>query len=869
MDLKYQNSILKPPPDFSFPFPPYSIQKEFMSTLYEVLEKGQCGIFESPTGTGKSLSIICGALRWLCDHDTRNKEDLKKSIELLEKELSKFDFDAGADWLTVQSNQAVVSRDKIELQVKLQCIEDNEKFIQKIKDDFEKERLLKDKKAPCITRKLTPSLSETSDNDDTDMLLEEVQNDDADKSESEDETENEYEPTKIYFCSRTHSQLSQFIGEIKKTPYKDNIRVVPLASRQTLCINPDVKKLRTISLINERCLELQKNKTSKATQTGSSKQVIKKKKCSHSCPFNNTTSVKQLSEQITIEVKDVEELVHLGQKNTACPYYAARAAVRLSQLVVVPYNTLLHKSTREASKIKLKDNIVIIDEAHNLLDAIGNMHSSSVTGNQLCLCHNQLTQYKNKYEKLFSASNLLYLNQLIYVIGQLISIIGGKGGCNPAEGSGKTIDTKIYTLVEFVHVVEIDNYNLYKLLNFCQKSKLTRKLQGFAEKYQNIVTPVVKQEIGLKAFLKNISTKNNQAPEVPAAPQTQVNAESNNPILIVLSFIESLTNHCEDGRIICSRQATVGKGSLKFLLLNPAAHFEDIVKEAKSVIVAGGTMQPISEFRDQLFKNAGAEPSRIVDFSCGHVIQPQNILPIIVCSGSTGKQLDFSYQARDTVIMKNEVGRILDNMCNVVPAGIVCFFPSYDYEQSIYQHLEKSGIIEKLSKKKKIFREPKKTSEVDNVLAEYAKVIQSDKENCNKKPNGCLLFSVIGGKLSEGLNFSDDLGRCVIVVGLPYPNIKSAELQEKMSFLDKTAGPGSGQMHYENLCMKAVNQSIGRAVRHKDDYATVLLLDHRYSRPHIQSALPKWMKPSLQTCEKFGPVFSAVTKFFKSKRENP
>lgn len=56
---------------------------------------------------------------------------------------------------------------------------------------------------------------------------------------------------------------------------------------------------------------------------------------------------------------------------------------------------------------------------------------------------------------------------------------------------------------------------------------------------------------------------------------------TSNPILPIITFLESLTNHCEDGRIICSRQSTVARGSLKFLLLNPAAHFQDIINEAR------------------------------------------------------------------------------------------------------------------------------------------------------------------------------------------------------------------------------------------------------------------------------------------------
>ena len=60
-----------PKRDFRHPYTPYAIQLDFMQKLYETLDAGKIGIFESPTGTGKSLSLICGSLAWLRDQTVR------------------------------------------------------------------------------------------------------------------------------------------------------------------------------------------------------------------------------------------------------------------------------------------------------------------------------------------------------------------------------------------------------------------------------------------------------------------------------------------------------------------------------------------------------------------------------------------------------------------------------------------------------------------------------------------------------------------------------------------------------------------------------------------------------------------------------
>lgn len=127
--------------------------------------------------------------------------------------------------------------------------------------------------------------------------------------------------------------------------------------------------------------------------------------------------------------------------------------------------------------------------------------------------------------------------------------------------------------------------------------------------------------------------------------------------------------------------------------------------------------------------------------------------------------------------------------------------------------------------------------------------------------------------MSEGINFSDDMGRCVVMVGLPYPNMNSPELKEKMQYLNANFPKSCdnqlpGQVHYENICMKAVNQSIGRAIRHRNDYASILLLDQRYSRNNVRKKLPTWINKSLRVVDKFGPIMPTLKNFYLCKRKS-
>jgi chromosome transmission fidelity protein 1 len=162
---------------------------------------------------------------------------------------------------------------------------------------------------------------------------------------------------------------------------------------------------------------------------------------------------------------------------------------------------------------------------------------------------------------------------------------------------------------------------------------------------------------------------------------------------------------------------------------------------------------------------------------------------------------------------------------------------------------------------------------------EYSKAIDSGK--------GGLLLSVVGGKMSEGINFSDKLGRCVIIIGLPFPNIMSGEWKAKLAYIEAAAeerlqiegvgekernekGKAAGREFYENATMRAVNQSVGRAIRHRNDYASIIMIDKRFGSDRIKGKLPGWIREGLvagSDRKGFAELMGGLGPFFRSKKD--
>jgi chromosome transmission fidelity protein 1 len=229
--------------------------------------------------------------------------------------------------------------------------------------------------------------------------------------------------------------------------------------------------------------------------------------------------------------------------------------------VTLPYPLLLQKSAREALDLSLKDHVVIIDEAHNLMNAISSIYSITVSLAQLKRSQAQLEFYFSKFKNRLKGKNKVYIMQIIRILTSLVSYL-------------EKLDKKNDGIVasgDILAMQGIDQVNFFKLQRYINESKLARKVEGYV------------------THKENKEQENNG--KLPEAKSTQPTASI--PVLThIQGFLLALTNPSTEGKIFHGK--TEDKDPcFRYLLLDPAHHFKEIVEEARAVILAGGTMEPV------------------------------------------------------------------------------------------------------------------------------------------------------------------------------------------------------------------------------------------------------------------------------------
>lgn len=129
---------------------------------------------------------------------------------------------------------------------------------------------------------------------------------------------------------------------------------------------------------------------------------------------------------------------------------------------------------------------------------------------------------------------------------------------------------------------------------------------------------------------------------------------------------------------------------------------------------------------------------------------------------------------------------------------------------------------------------------------------------------GGLLLAVFRGKMSEGISFNDNYCRAVFCVGIPFPSTKDLQIQLKMRYNDSRSkvdsGYLSGSYWYGLQAFRAVNQALGRCIRHLKDYGALFLIDARYTER--ASSLARWLSKSFQTYSSFGQMNMKLKEFY-------
>ena len=783
----------------NFPYKPYPNQIKYMEKVIEALNSGQYAALESPTGSGKTLCLLTSVLSWVRINQRKNKFKGKiiyatrthSQINNIIKELKKTNYDP--------ITSIICSRDKF-------CIHDDLKKSYKnnqlnemcriCKNEFKKiDHLQIINLKNVIVNQIEEMQKINFDNKNIDL--------DVQLSEFKENIEKYIKKIYMYEIDDITSNLNklkELININKKIP-------------NNYIITEELKRL------NERIININNNNNL-------------------SCEYYNKT--KEIP-KIYFNDLDIESIYKLGKESNFCPfYYNIKKAKITANLIILPYQYILNPYIRYSFKFDIHDSIIILDEGHNIIDVLEDVSCNSIN-------YKNCQDIQNLFQTIIDSSNeeinefdQNYLFQSYNLVINIMKHLGQKiiNTQIPKRGSQEikvknTLFLNIEDFKDFFYIpydntiVEKykndseENFSKYmidiknKLIIFLQNFLLQKKKKCFD--YLRIFRKNNKDEKKLYDYLIEHKNDLNSLDEM-------INFLKN-----FQEYNNTTENEEKSSFFFILKCNDYNKRQLKIQCISPLKKFNSLKDfDLRTLILTSGTLTPINFYESQLKKPFP------IQLENSNLIHPSHIKFDLICNYLYNnfdlryRELKNQEEKKNNEIMIYNIGKIVLNLIkNVNKGGVLIFFSSYDKMNKFYVNWLNNKIISEIEKYKKVNIDSKK----------LRKTIENFKEDLNS-----VLFTVSKGINSEGIDFTDDYGRMVICIGIPFADISDPKIYMKKKYLnDKYKDyynnslnkfinnpPLSGNMWYALEAIKTTNQCLGRIIRHIYDYGCLICIDSRF-----------------------------------------
>ena len=507
-----------------------------------------------------------------------------------------------------------------------------------------------------------------------------------------------------------------------------------------------------------------------------------------------------LEDYIHSEPRHVDQILKYAERNGVCAWATARDVARSTNIIVCDYNHVFVEGVREASLpvmgVDLGNTILVVDEAHNLPDRIRSGLERRITQKVFQRAHADCQEYKEELEKKEDALDIPESRAL---------------------GEARKLEKQISALKsdpglrKWFEVKQLEN-------NKSKGDDIRIDTQDFLDVVSSAVQGIIEDDS--EDPISRVLTMISRLLAVVVAEDEDLEEEANeNQCTKLAEILEICVRYRNDSALALVFDEIIGEPRVTTHLLDPGVVSGPIFEQSPGSILMSGTLFPPEMYVDIL--RVPENRSICKSYPSGF---PLGNRPVMIASDVTTK---YSERERSMSSILEHIKSVIEN----TEGNVAIFAPSYSMLDTIYDHFKDNWN----SKTGRLIKEEQRMSKrgVEGLISRLYQY---------KDMGGSALFGVLSGKLSEGVDYSDNVLSALVCVGLPLPP-PSARQDALLEYYTKKFDRDRA-WKYASLqpAVNSILQALGRPIRKKEDRAIIVLLEKRLLENRVSRCMPVMQK---------------------------